>query len=1058
MKFCHHSVRFFNFAAVLLLSAGISLLPGCGGGGGGGSTTPPPPNYSLSLSSNTVSVSGGQSASVTVTVVGTNGFASGVNIAIDNVPANVTLSPTSANITAGQSQKFTFTAPTYVAASTTSLTVAGSSGPGYDQSATFSLQVAPYTGNISLSRTGYVWLDAANPNTVFFDSNTNRFFMSDPGSNQIMVVDGSTHKEVGTIAVPGAYSLDETPDHNTMWVGTEIGDVYSVNPVSMTVTQRYEYSQIGPSGFQADVALALANGDVALQGNSGGGASEGAPQFAVWTPSTNALTAYGSGTTLPASGNCFPGGVIGGMSLTGDRKLIVVSNGDMVCTLDPVSGAATQANVAGYPVTTTPDGKSILVLVYGVNAQMIVLNAQTLAQTASFPVVGLSGASVVVSPDSSTVYLYAANGIAYGYNIASGAQTGWMPIVNIGSGTTAAITAMDNTALLVGPLTEGMGFLDTTAMQTGAVGTGYSAAYVDPATGPASGGTQTNLYVEPTVDLTAVYFGTTLASSLSPTSGLLYATTPAGSPGPVDVDLLFADGGAIYMPRGFSYGPSIVEVTTNVSTADGGATAIVYGYGFGPITGQNHVIPSGLSVSVGGSPATITDYNLNPYQDTLEPTPIESITFTVPPGAAGASADIAVTSASGTTTLNNALTYLPAVQQVTVSGTASLAQGIYDPTRDVYYFTDTAEIRVYSRTQNEWLTPIQVPAAPAGTTHQLWGIGLSPSGNMLAVADLGAGMIYVLDPDTPGTVRSFVFNEAWGSTGPEPGSGSGYPISTAVSDSGMVYFTGQPSSCFGCDAFFKLDTATGNITSYGVQSALPSAYGFTPYKGAITSDNSTVFFNNDGGVFSVDTSTDKVSYALNGQGCCYGDYDLTLAAGQSTFEATSYLWNTNLNAESYLTLDDPESVGVTYVYGTQLSGDGTMLFQPSTNGIDVYDGRLGTLLERIALPVALSQNYDALVGDGKDNVLIAITGNTGNGIAIVDLSALAEPSPLPYRVEPANRMAGTASVERRVAAPVGGSTAVPSVHSGRVPVASIPHAMNGIALQQKRLTAPAQLH
>jgi hypothetical protein len=48
------------------------------------------------------------------------------------------------------------------------------------------------------------------------------------------------------------------------------------------------------------------------------------------------------------------------------------------------------------------------------------------------------------------------------------------------------------------------------------------------------------------------------------------------------------------------------------------------------------------------------------------------------------------------------------------------------------------------------------------------------------------------------------------------------------------------------------------------------------------------------------------------------------------------------------------------------------------------------------LPLALARNYDALVGDGKDNVLIAITGANGDGVAIVDLSSLSEPSPLPY--------------------------------------------------------------
>jgi hypothetical protein len=42
------------------------------------------------------------------------------------------------------------------------------------------------------------------------------------------------------------------------------------------------------------------------------------------------------------------------------------------------------------------------------------------------------------------------------------------------------------------------------------------------------------------------------------------------------------------------------------------------------------------------------------------------------------------------------------------------------------------------------------------------------------------------------------------------------------------------------------------------------------------------------------------------------------------------------------------------------------------------------------LPIALSPDFDALVDDGTDDVLIAITG-TGNGIAIVDLTAVPDP-------------------------------------------------------------------
>jgi len=57
------------------------------------------------------------------------------------------------------------------------------------------------------------------------------------------------------------------------------------------------------------------------------------------------------------------------------------------------------------------------------------------------------------------------------------------------------------------------------------------------------------------------------------------------------------------------------------------------------------------------------------------------------------------------------------------------------------------------------------------------------------------------------------------------------------------------------------------------------------------------------------------------------------------------------------------------------------------------------LSNRISLPVPLSQNYDALVTDGVDNIFVAIT-NTGNGIAVVDVTSIPEPSLLAFESRP----------------------------------------------------------
>jgi hypothetical protein len=103
-----------------------------------------------------------------------------------------------------------------------------------------------------------------------------------------------------------------------------------------------------------------------------------------------------------------------------------------------------------------------------------------------------------------------------------------------------------------------------------------------------------------------------------------------------------------------------------------------------------------------------------------------------------------------------------------------------------------------------------------------------------------------------------------------------------------------------------------------------------------------------------------------------------------------------LNPESYIAYAERETWNVSAVFGEKVSPDGNLLFSPLLNDIDVIDAKRGNLLTRISLSVALSPNYDALVSDGQDNVLIAITGQTGSGIAVIDLTAVPEPPSVPW--------------------------------------------------------------
>jgi WD40 repeat protein len=1043
----------------LTLVVAVSILNGCGGGssGGGGGTLQQSPDFTLSLSTSSLDITSGATGSISASVAGSNGFDSAVTLQISGLPAGVTATPASMQVSPGSPLTITLAALA-VQPGTSTVNITGTSG-SLTHGAQLTLTLAGAPVSVDISRTRYTRTDAAteypfelNQNWMVYDSITNRFFVSDPSGNRIEVLDAAKEIEIATIPVPGAYGIDESPDHSVLYAGTQIGDVYAINPVSMQVTKRYLAAQIGSTGFHAYSARVLYNGKLALLGSQGG-LTGGGGHLAVWNPSDNSINIYGGSSPL-----CV--GNIGAFTVTGDRSLIVIGSADSdgtLCTLNPATGQ--QNSVSGartflYSVAPTPDGKSLLVSAYGGTAgEVAVYNSQTLAVTATFSVAGdtSSAASMIVSPDSQTLYMGDGSGVLYAYNIATGKEIGWMPNLTVEpiSGGLAVgpignlnLQAFDDTGLLAGPMEEGVGFLDTTTLKSGPTGSEFLNGYVVPATGPSAGGTAVQFEdLASSAKIISAYFKGNHATTVSQASGEFNATTPPGNAGPVDLYAFMADGGTLIAPEAFSYGPTILEVTPGAATAEGGGTGIVYGYGFGS-TEDNSPIPDDLKITVGGKSVPVTGYAPNAYYQLSPPFNLQAAAYTIPRGDASTSADVTVSTPSGTATATGAVQYLAAVQQFALSG-AQLVQGIYDAHRDVYYFTDASEIRVFSRSQGQWLSSIQVPAPPTGTTHRLWGIALSPNGSKLAVSDPGASVIYLINPDLPSSAQSFPVTTIYVTGTPVFLEGiTSHPAGLAISDSGDIYFGAFTTGGEGYDGFFKLNTSSGNVKDYAIGSSGDLG------RVALTSDNSKAFAATDGVVFSIDTATNAISFASDGPTCCYQDFDVTLSADQTTLEATDFSYDTNLNGESYLVLNDRNALNITYVYGTELSPDGTLLFQPYTNGIDVFDSRLGMLRTRISLPFALSQNFDALVSDGTDNILIAITGPTGNGIAVVDLSSLAEPAPLPY-------MRAQGHPDNPFLQVSGATASRPQLHhssstqSGhQVPIRMMKYAVNGFSLHK----------
>jgi len=110
------------------------------------------------------------------------------------------------------------------------------------------------------------------------------------------VYDATTELQVGEITVPGAWMIDQSPDQSTLYVGTQLGDIYEIDPVAMIVTESIPSRQIGPAGYPTYQVHPLADGRFALLGNEAPDPVAGDRSFAIWNRVDNSLTEYATQT------------------------------------------------------------------------------------------------------------------------------------------------------------------------------------------------------------------------------------------------------------------------------------------------------------------------------------------------------------------------------------------------------------------------------------------------------------------------------------------------------------------------------------------------------------------------------------------------------------------------------------------------------------------------------------------------------------------------------------------------------------------------------------------
>jgi DNA-binding beta-propeller fold protein YncE len=797
------------------------------------------------------------------------------------------------------------------------------------------------------------------PHITAYDAIHKRVFISNTTQNRLDVFDATQESQIGSITVPLPWGMDMAPDGSKLYVATTFGDVYLIDPGAMQVVQRYPSSTIGSQGFIATQAFILADGQLALLGALGGFFFDGSPNFAIWNPATNALTVVNA--QLPTFGEN-----IGQMAVTADRTKVLVGGATAQYTelYDPANGAVISVNdTCGSPeeILPTPDGKRIIVV--GLSGNVEVLDATTLAQLGEFP--NVPGYSAVLSPDGSTLYTVDLEANVLAWDSTTFTQIGWVPSFDVSDLQQAIVVAsIDETGLIFGPVGHGVAFLDSTKIQQGTKGTQFNIGFLSPPTGPLSGGTGLQAEVltpvpVPNITTGTVYIGNASATniSLSPNS-FTGGTPPSSKAGPADFTAILPDSSMRLMPENFSYGPTIVQVSTNAASAEGGAQGVIYGYGF----------DSSVQVTVGGQPATVTQFIPIATPTIPYPFPMEGILFTMPGGIAGTAADVTVQTANGTETASNAIRYVPAVQTFPLAS-ASLMQGIYDPHRSVLYFTDSAQIDVFSPASESWLAPI--PISFTNANSRLTGIALSPDGNTLAISDTGNSKIYVLNPSNANSDKAFSVN-----TGNVL-----QPYGLAMTNAGAVYYATRDQSNNG--GFNKLDTNTGSVTSF---------QGFTNgdqfVRVLLTSDGSHVFVNEgvgDAGIWVLNTADDSLVEGIQATDSGNGDEDAALSGDGSILVAQNLLMDDQLNVFGDLAFVDRDVWLPLAVFGEKLNSDGSLLFQPFTNGIDAHDGSSGVLKFRVVLPLQAANVYDAMAIDNTDGLLFVITLG---GIAQVNFATL----------------------------------------------------------------------
>jgi hypothetical protein len=1000
---------------LVLLTAGIA---GCGGSSSVIQPPPPVPDFSLGLSSSSISVQQGTASSaVSVSVTPTNGFTGSVQVTLSALPAGVTSNPASPfNVAAGASLPVVFGAAADAVPGNFTISAQGVSGAlSHSQNLALTIQIGVAS---ALPRTAYARTDSTSVadapfgephhRHIVYDPSHKQAFLANRAMNRVEVFSSTSETRLAQIVVPAATSADLSADGATVWVGTALDKIIAIDSASLMIRNRYTLAGLTPIPnmiFNRPVeVLPLSNGECMVRLRQ---SISSEALLALWDPSSNSLI-----NLTPAAPAVSQQGV-GVFARSGDHSKVLAAANDSSGELVAFDSGG---NVIAGPLTlgtglipglaVNSDGsRDAVVFATGGSTQVILLDG-LLSQVGSYAAATLHG--VTFSRDGKQLYAAeSSNGASY-ITVLDGQTAqllGRVPDVSI-QGSTSEIEDADETQLIFGLSNRGLSFVDASTPATISLAAPIIAPppNAQPSEGPITGGTSIILDGQNFTSPVQLKFGSQLAASpsVSGSTQIQANSPPSALNGAVNVTAYFQSSWLALAPDAFSYGPQILQILPNGGTSSGGDSIQIYGYGFGSD-------PAKINVKIGDANAAVQAVeNLTSLLpslglDSSYPFPLERITLQTPQGVSG-KADLLITVPSGSVTSPKSFQYLQSVHSYSKPGLYKFL--IYDQPRQRIDLTNIDYVDVFDLQQQIFLSPIQPPGGPPPNAG-LRGLALTPDGSQLIVADFGAQNIYLLDPVKGTGTTVFVGGvSSFTNSGPaRVAATSAQTVFVGLSGEG-----GSSGACSTCLAQMNL-VASPPTVQPAPQPEVTSLTGAPLLQSNTTGDQVFLAFASAPGgplaSWNASSPNHFVTSAANASAV-----DLGIAG-----DGTAFAFQTNGATEVHvadLSLSSvpavPELTRIPSrvpVPGLVLHSSGALIYQPfltgqpaSTGvrgGVDILDAHSGALRLRIFLPQQFMTDIDGLHGcflatDENGQRLFAITSSDGTAqnaaLTVVQLAAV----------------------------------------------------------------------